>query len=85
MSVENVDSSIRKVEGLLRINNFNDEADRLALLVQSIDHPSEAHAAMEQIRAMCSIKWLGDYPISEVTLDEWLKILEEVKVGLGNL
>jgi hypothetical protein len=78
MKANNLNSAVEKVIHHLKANGFTAEADELEqLLAEAV----ASEAARKAIYDRCHIKWLGDLPIQEMTLEEWLGLLEEVKAA----
>lgn len=66
----------------LSANGFTTEADELqGLLAIALQANAHSPAAFKAIHDRCHIKWLGDLPIRELTVNEWLNLLEKVKIA----
>lgn len=78
MKIDNLTSVAEKVIHHLKANGFTAEADELEQLLLEA---GASKAARKAIYDRCHIKWLGDLPIQDMTLGEWLGLLEEVKAA----
>jgi hypothetical protein len=75
----------REVLDLLRSHGFATEATELEnqlKMLQSTD-PLQVTAARNQIKSMCTPRWLGDLFIDGLTLKAWWNKLEELSEDVG--
>ena len=74
--------TVNKVIDHLVANGFDAEADELRyFLANVLANNSSSIDAAKSIYDRCHIKWLGDLSVQELTLKEWIELLEQVKLA----
>lgn len=82
MNTDELSKAVNEVVGHLRANGFEDDATEFQGLMNKINtYSSDAAQAAEDIQARCHVKWLGDVPIKNIPFNDWLYLLDRVKVA----
>lgn len=82
MHLKDLIIAVDAVSQHLSANDFTTEANELqGLLSIAVQANEDSPAALKAIHDRCHIKWLGDLPIRELTVNEWLNLLENVKTA----
>ncbi len=77
MKINELKVRVSEVSMYLRSNNFTPLADELDQYILEVERGKIE--SVKEITKRCHIKWMGDIPIKELSFNEWIHLLEEVK------